>query len=239
MNNELAYDRPIEKNYDNLIFEHKHVLKLVGENQNVLEVGCHTGYFSYWLKKQGCNVTGIDIYRPCIEKASPYLVHGIVGNIEDDITLSQIEENQFDVIILMHVLEHLVNPDVVLKKLTNLLKENGRIIITLPNISNWNSRVQILKGNFNYTETGLMDRTHLRFFNVFTSKELIENSGLNLISYAGVSKVRFNFIPHVRLIWRINKPYNNLIHLLLSKYPNLTDSIMLFEANKGQILKKK
>ena len=87
----------------------------------------------------------------------------IVGNIESDEVWESIRSDTFDVIIFSHVLEHLTDPWSVLKKSTELLKKNGVIIIALPNINNAKDRFKILFGNFEYTEEGVMDKTHLRF----------------------------------------------------------------------------
>jgi 2-polyprenyl-3-methyl-5-hydroxy-6-metoxy-1,4-benzoquinol methylase len=230
MENGLTYDREIETNFNNINIEHKRVLELVGKGKNVLEVGCHTGYFSYWLTNNDCTVTGIDIYKPSIEKAKRFLNMAIVGNIEDEETWSNLNNCKFDVIIFMHVLEHLIDPEKVLIRSKGYLSSNGKVIICLPNISNWNSRVSVFKGNFNYTESGLMDCTHLRFFNYYTATNLIEKSGYNINSYSGTSKATFILVPNLRLLWRLNNPLNKLINNFI-RHPNLTDSSMCFEAS--------
>lgn len=229
MDNDLVYDRELEKDFQKLSLEHKSTLNLIPSDSKVLEVGCHTGYFSYWLKQKGCSVIGVDIYEPCGIKASLHLDCFIAGNIEDKETLKKIHnQGRYDVILLMHVLEHLIEPERVLSELKEFLVSDGSIIICLPNISNWNSRINILRGNFEYTESGLMDKTHLRFFNYYTSHKLINNSGLTTFNYIGTGKVYFKLIPNWRFVWRLNNYLNQLILKVLSKKHNVIDTLMLF-----------
>lgn len=77
----------------------------------------------------------------------------------------QFPENSFDVIICGDVLEHLVDPWAVVQKLNHLLKAGGVFIVSCPNIRYYETFINIfIKGSFKYTDFGLFDRTHLRFF---------------------------------------------------------------------------
>lgn len=228
MDNGLVYDQAIEADYTKLNQEHQYVLTEVGHGKDVLEVACHTGYISNWLKKHENNVTGIELFQPALDKAKPYLVNSIQGNIEDFETWKKLKSQKFDAILFMHILEHLIDPQKVLEFAKEHLKEGGKIVICIPNISNWNSRVNIFRGNFSYTETGLMDKTHLRFVNYFTMIELIESAGYKVAKYGCVSKSYFKIFPNIKLIWRLNKYYDRLIHRILKKKPNMTDVVLNF-----------
>jgi 2-polyprenyl-3-methyl-5-hydroxy-6-metoxy-1,4-benzoquinol methylase len=228
MDNGLIYDREIVTDYNDIIQEHKTVLELVGKSKKVLEFGCHTGYFSYWLKKNDCNVTGVDIYRPSIEKAQQYLDSAFVGNIEDEDLWLNFNDKKYDVILFMQVLEHLINPQDILLKSKKYLKPNGKIIFSIPNISNWNTRFSFFNGNFNYTDTGVMDRTHLRFFNYNTAINMIDECGFEIEKYKGVLNVNFSIFPNLRFIWRLNVIYNKILNLILKKKHNLVDVVMVF-----------
>jgi hypothetical protein len=132
----------------------------------------------------------------------------------------------------MHVLEHLNRPDIVLEKLQKFLKPSGNIVIALPNISNWNSRINLLKGNFNYTDSGLMDRTHLRFFNYFTSVGLIEDSGMEILNFAGNGESDFSIFPNLKLIWRLNLLTTFFGRLIFRNRPNLLYHVLIFNTRK-------
>lgn len=227
MHNELLYDRKIpaigEENP-----EHKAVLRWVGDNKKVLETACHTGYFSALLKRQGCDVIGAEIYEPALEKAKPYLSRAISGNIEDEKVWSEISSEKYDVVLYMHILEHLVNPEEILEKTKDILNPNGFVIICLPNVSNWQDRWNMFRGKFNYTETGVMDRTHLKFYNYNSSIELIKKCSFEPIEYCGDSwKVTFRISSKLNRFGNINKRYNRFIHRHFK--PNITDKVLMWK----------
>ena len=227
MKSDLPYDRPLTSNHSELNIEQRYIINFIGTNKKVLEIGCHTGYFSNSLKQNNCEVTGIEMNPNAIEKAAVFQSKSICGDIENKNIWAEIGNEKFDFILLMHVLEHLRNPEDVLLMCHDFLNENGCVVICLPNISNWNSRLNILRGNFDYTETGLMDKTHLRFFNYITANQLINNTEFKVLTYNGASKAYFKIVPHVSLLWRLNDSFNK--HLIpYLKNPNLTDTSMCF-----------
>ncbi|RYG18406.1 MAG: class I SAM-dependent methyltransferase [Chitinophagaceae bacterium] len=229
MDNKLAYDRTVVFDESKLREEHRQVLEWVGSNKSVLEIGCHTGYFSAVLSQKSNTVTGVEIYEPALEKAKPYLKQAVLGNIEHEEVWNQVSQSTYDVILFMHVLEHLVAPEIILQKFKQLLKPNGIIIVCLPNINNWHNRVDMLKGNFTYTEQGIMDKTHLKFYNYFSARKLLEDAGLQVLGYSGVSwRVRFKIVPDRWVATKINDVFNNLLLKILS--PNITDKVTMYKA---------
>lgn len=230
MDNQFSYDRKIPETITKLSREHRKVLEWVGKNKKVLETACHTGYFSAWLQKQGCITTGAEIYEPALQRAKPFLARSILGDIEKEQVWNEIAMEKYDVVLYMHILEHLVNPEQVLLKTKEILVPDGAVIICLPNISNWANRWQMFKGNFEYTETGVMDKTHLRFYNYFTAIEMIEKCGFQVDEYCGDSwRVRFQPLPEKRILWRINNFVNKVIYKY--GYPNFTDKVLMFKVS--------
>ena len=149
------------------------ILDFMKDNSRVLEFGCNAGKLSKELKKQKNSfIVGVDIDQRISETAKSNMDKFIQGNIENDVILSECyNQGKFDYILLLHVIEHLVDPWIFLKKIKNLLNRNGKIICSTPNIANWNSRALLFfKGRWDYQEIGVMDITHLRFF---TPKTLI------------------------------------------------------------------
>jgi SAM-dependent methyltransferase len=82
-----------------------------------------------------------------------------------------------DIIICADVLEHLRDPWTVLAWLRTLPAPGGRAVISVPNIAHWTARRALLRGRFDYTDFGLLDRTHLRFFTRATAAELARRAG--------------------------------------------------------------
>jgi len=128
----------------------------------VLDVGCNTGYLGKDLiEKKKCYVFGIDYSKTAIDVAKKYLNKVKVVNLEK---YSNNINDKFDVIIFADVLEHLKFPEKTLNIYKKLLNPNGVILASIPNIANINTRLKLLLGNWNYTDSGILDETHLKFF---------------------------------------------------------------------------
>lgn len=231
----LIYTKPWVDKIENLSLEAQKLIHWIGQDKTVLETGCHSGHLASWLKKNGCQVTGIEINKVALNKAKNFLEQSIHGDLDSPEVWANIKEPAFDVVTFIHVLEHLREPEMVLKKGIEKLKENGIIIIGLPNISNAKDRFEMFKGKFKYTDIGVMDRTHLHFYNQKTAKELIENAGLEILDYYSswqVNPIRV-FFDHLPLLWRLAKffPPNKPPRFpIFSK--NLTDVVMLFKCQR-------
>ena len=150
-------------------------------SKTVLEVGCGDGATLKWLKDSGrCESTyGIEIFDSAAAKAKEVVDHVSQGNIErDEISFLS---NAFDLILLLDVLEHLVDPWEVLKKLVDEnLTSGGSIIVSLPNIRHHSALIPLLfKGEWKYRDSGILDRTHYRFFTRKSCLDLFRHCGLN------------------------------------------------------------
>jgi len=153
------------------------LLKLIGENRNVLEFGCASGYFSRMLSEKGCNVTGIEINSNAAQQAEKYCSRVIVADL-DFISLNELLPQQtFDVAVFGDVLEHLRDPWHILETTRKLLNPGGFVVASIPNIAHGAVRLALLQGRFNYQKYGILENTHIRFFTGQTIKELFEKSG--------------------------------------------------------------
>jgi 2-polyprenyl-3-methyl-5-hydroxy-6-metoxy-1,4-benzoquinol methylase len=171
---------------------HMKALNLVGKNKRVLEVGSATGQISRRLAEKGCEVIGIEVNEDCAEIAKKYCDDLLVCDIE---TIENLPYDDFDFILLLDVLEHLRSPLATLKKLKAYLNEGGSVIVSLPNMANWRVRWDLLFGRFEYSERGILDKTHLRFFNEKSAKDLLQHAGFDIIEFDVVPTVH---IIHVR-----------------------------------------
>lgn len=158
---------------------HQTIINNIGAGNLILDVGCWEGYLGKTLKDKGNTVHGIEISGQAAEKAKKVLDQIVVGNIEDD--LFPWPGEKYDVIICADILEHLFDPGRVLEKIKQLLKPEGRIIISLPNIANYWIRKELLLGRFEYMNGGLLDRGHIRHFTYDTALALFKKSGFELV----------------------------------------------------------
>lgn len=172
---------PNYSNFDpNSYRSHQKILQMVGKDKKVLEVGCATGYISKRLQENGCTVVGVEIDRESALEARKYCNEVIVGNVEMLIDLGY-PEDFFDVVCFGDVLEHLKDPQVVLRNLRRYLRGGGYIVVSVPNIANWAIRFHLLFGRFNYQSGGILDDSHLRFFTLRTIRNLIEDAGFKVV----------------------------------------------------------
>lgn len=157
------------------------LLRAVGHNKKVLEIGCASGTQSRIMREHNCQITGIEIDPEAANEASRYCTRVIVGNIETldfDATLG---DERFDVITIADVLEHLKNPARVLDVAKRFLSSDGSIIASIPNIAYGGLILELSKGRFDYRPYGLLDDTHIRFFTIKSVAALFERCGLSIV----------------------------------------------------------
>jgi 2-polyprenyl-3-methyl-5-hydroxy-6-metoxy-1,4-benzoquinol methylase len=139
---------------------HRVICGLCPSGVDVLDVGCASGYLGLKLSERGCRVWGVDL------NAAEQLPFG---------------PRQFEVVIAADVLEHLADPEQALRMLVNALTPDGTLIVSLPNVANFSIRLPLLFGRFNYTETGILDRTHWHLYTFRSALQLLEDAGLHII----------------------------------------------------------
>jgi len=146
------------------------VLQFLNEgDRTILDIGCGAGDLGELIRSiyTSVYITGITCSSAEYDQAARKLDYCIVMDIERDVP--PLPDKKFDVLIFSHVLEHLVDPVETIQKLLPFLKTGGKVIIALPNIANWRDRWKLTLGNFEYTEGGVMDKTHLRFYTFHTA----------------------------------------------------------------------
>jgi len=187
----------------------------------ILDVGCGAGDTGKLIKLHypDTQVTGITCSQAEYEQAAKNLDSCICIDIERE-DLAFVPDTKFDVIVFCHVLEHLVNPVATIQKVLPFLKTGGRVIIALPNIANWRERWKMAVGRFEYTDSGVMDKTHLHFYTFYTATQyLIEPiPQLKLETNLVNGSVPLGFLRHYFLSQGICK---NLDELGCRWMPNL------------------
>ena len=153
----------------------------------VLEIGAAYGDTLFYLKEKSLadEVVGIDLFQD-EENLNNYkkVDKFIFGNI-NEIDLSEYK-NYFNLILLPDVLEHIYDPKKTLNIVYNLLKEDGEICVSMPNIRHYSAFVKIfLKGDFKYDEIGIFDYTHVRFYCKKNIQELLESSNFEIMKSEG------------------------------------------------------
>ena len=142
----------------------------------ILDIGCGAGALGGALKERHpCEVVGVTYSNDEAESARQRLDRVEVADLNG---FAPRQLGLFDCIVCSHVLEHLLQPERLLRELAECLLPGGVIVVALPNVLFWKQRLQFLRGRFRYTDGGLMDRTHFRFFDWMTASALITDAGL-------------------------------------------------------------
>lgn len=158
---------------------HSLLMRLIPSGAKVLELGCSSGYLSgYMEQKLGCRVTGLDADPTATVIAQTRCSEVYTVDLDAPDALDKAQASApYDVFFAAAVLEHLKYPERLLKSAKSLLKPGAKLIVSLPNVAHWSIRLKLLRGNFDYTDYGVMDRTHCRLYTLKTGRELVENNG--------------------------------------------------------------
>ncbi|MBI5636662.1 MAG: glycosyltransferase [Nitrospinae bacterium] len=144
----------------------------------ILEVGCAAGETGQALKRQNParEVVGVEYNNKAAQKAAKLLDRVFAGDSE------RLElpypEGYFDCIIYSDVLEHLRDPEALLKRHKRLLAPDGMMVMSIPNIQHISVLNQLMEGRFTYQDEGLLDRTHIHFFTLHEIREMLKRCGL-------------------------------------------------------------
>lgn len=150
---------------------------LVRPGTTVLDVGCAGGHIAAELRKKGCVVHGIEIDPSAAAKAREICASVVEGDF-DSLQSLPFAPGTFDHILVLDVLEHMRRPDRALAVLGPLLKPDGTLICSIPNVARFEVRIGLLFGRFDYGDGGALSKGHLRFFTRRTARQLIEEAGL-------------------------------------------------------------
>lgn len=108
----------------------------------------------------------------------------IQGNIEEMDALPY-RDDYFDYVIFADVLEHLREPQKVLEKIRRYMKNDAALIVSVPNFMNITVMLPLLRGNLEYADEGILDKTHLKMFTMKSCVEMLTQAGYSA-EYRGV-----------------------------------------------------
>lgn len=165
------------------------------EAKRILDVGCGCGAFAENLRSENNEVWGIELMEQEAEIASKKLYKVFSGKVED--TVSHLPDNYFEVIYCNDVLEHLAYPYQVLEELKRKMVKGGVIISSIPNMRHHKVLKKLLfNKTWKYTDSGIMDFTHLRFFTSKSICEMFRDAGFEVIEHKGINRSK-SLMPYL------------------------------------------
>jgi 2-polyprenyl-3-methyl-5-hydroxy-6-metoxy-1,4-benzoquinol methylase len=179
-------------------FDRREMLPFITADRSgiVLEVGCSSGKFGEVLKKEiGCRVWGIEPTPGVADVAATKLDRAFSATFEH---CPEVLAERFDCIVFNDVLEHFPDPYDVLKQCRDLLKPDGAVVASIPNIRHWPTlKAFLVEKDWKYEQAGIMDQTHLRFFTEKSIRRMFEDLGYRVKRLEGINPI------HPGLGWRL------------------------------------
>jgi len=159
------------------------LLKIIPiESKKLVEIGCSSGALAREFKKisADCYWLGVEIDSMYAEIAQRYCDKSIVLDIETAPENFWEETKNADCWIFGDTLEHLKDPWTILKSIRANISQTGSVVACIPNAQHWTLQAKLSIGDFRYESSGLLDRTHLRWFTRQTIIELFDQSGFQI-----------------------------------------------------------
>jgi len=158
------------------------LLKMVKPNSNVLEFGPAAGRMTKYLKeKLNCKVSIVEIDEEAYNKAKLFCEKAFLGDIENYEWVPYFEGMKFDYIIFADVLEHLSEPDKAVLAAKKFLREDGNLLISVPNIAHNAVISDLMFGKFKYKDLGILDNTHIKHFTYSSLCEMVKQCGFGIL----------------------------------------------------------
>jgi methionine biosynthesis protein MetW len=206
----------------------------IPENGSCLDLGCGDGGTSgIFLNSHGYSYVGADISETAVQQA---MSHGLQAVLIEDAGSLPFENESFDAVILFEVIEHLFDVEAVLKEIRRVLKPDGGLLLTTPNICYWRRRVDLLLGRWNPHGDPLSVEQpwrdpHIRFFNPRVLAACLKKCGFEPDSIGAVGGA---FLRHLPLIGRVFPSRAGFMYRRLEKvWPSLLGYRLVAAARKS------
>lgn len=160
----------------------------------VLELGASVGNLTrHLVQEKECRVDIIEIDADAGSRAAQFADFALTGEKADlnkETWVEYLRENRrmYDYIVILDVLEHLYNPEHTLKLAKSLLKQTGRMVVSIPNVAHNSVLIHMLQNTFEYTPLGLLDCTHIHFFAYEDIRKMLERLQLNIYEMDAIVK---------------------------------------------------
>jgi len=166
-----------------------------GEAKVMLDVGCGGGAFAAGVRESrggaaaDLTIWGIELDPEAARRAEQEIDHVHRGDAR--LILQDLPPGHFDCVFLNDVLEHVADPETLLAGVRRVLAPAGSLIVSIPNVRYVFNVVDLaIKGRWDYTDEGILDRTHLRFYTRSSILGLLEQAGFRIVQTTGINQTR-------------------------------------------------
>lgn len=188
----------MEEVNEGIVREFRRLLPVTGK---ALDVGCGRGQLGEAVRELGWDVWGVENSREACATAKGRLNGLVEADLNDLETVRRgLGEQTFDALIFSDVLEHVYDPRTVLENYLTFVKPGGRVFVSVPNFVVWTNRLKLTFGCVDYTDTGVMDRTHIRLFTFRGARELVQASGCTVTRTASTPHLVRACLPLLKRI---------------------------------------
>ncbi len=241
------YQNPIDLNNAN--DPRKIIFDWISPCTQVLDIGCACGDLGIILKKyKNCLVDGCDINQESLSIARQNKCYKKLFQCDfNDCSFSEqkVLSKKYDYIILSDVIEHLIDVNSVLDYLSYFLKEDWKFLFSIPNIAHASIKASLITDRFDYTQTGILDASHLHFYTSHNIAQLFAKNNLLIknVAYTNTdSIIGFQSFDMFALLPRKIKRYifNDLEsyicqYVIKSEKTSLKDSFIFVKNKKDSI----
>jgi len=163
------------------------ILTLVGSHKKILDLGCGDGFLMQKIKRNNNTVFGIDIASKALEKSQKKGLS--VFDLDLNTNWSKGMEEHFDSVVAGEIIEHIFDTDLFLNNIYKVLKKNGTLILSTPNIASLARRIMLLLGINPLIEVTARryDAGHIRYFTFKSLKNLLYENDFSIMHFTSDS----------------------------------------------------
>lgn len=190
---------------------------ITANKEKVCDVAGGAGIVAQWLQNRGYDVSLVEFSDKAVVEAKKRGIENIYQQLVSGPGSLPFPDNYFDAVFFGDIIEHLFDAESVLKEVKRILKDNGRLIISCPNIAYWRFRVYyFLDGDLRRVDVAKQkpwEQEHIRFFNIKILKEFLTQLNFTFFRYKGA-----NDIWHSSLLAKLCP--NLFAHTIISEFIN-------------------
>ena len=160
------------------------------EPKRLIDIGCGEGFFGEAVKARfpGCETWGVEPVVAAAKMAATRNDRILNAPLDG---VSELPDGYFDVVTMNDVLEHIAWPEPALAAAKRVLKPDGRLVISLPNVQYLPNVLDLVQHNdWEYQDYGVLDRTHFRFYTSKSATRMLERNGFKVEQVTGLNPMR-------------------------------------------------